>query len=460
MSQSSPFPTDESSGRDVAVADPDTRILCPFPADRQKTDTVKSDQGDRLKTSRCPLIPSIQDRLRFESLLTELSAKFVNVPANQVDSQIESGLRRIVELLGLDRSGLGEVSADGKQLVVTHSYQLPGIPPSAQIMLDARFPVYTRMIQQGLVVRLPDDLPPEATRERDYCLQIGLKSNLTIPLTVMGSVVGGIGFSSFRSHRILPDELIPRLRLVGDIFTNALARKRADESLIAKDHSLRSAQENLRQLAGRLIHSQEEERSRIAREMHDDWAQRLASLEIDTARLEAYLTRDDEASLILRTVREQVMNLAEDVHSLSRQLHPSILDDLGLVEALRSECASCSRREEMRVDYRPDSVPARLPREVALCVYRVAQEALRNAAKHAGIARVLVTLKGTEGALMLRVEDQGFGFDPESPRSHPGLGLASMAERVNLVRGTFSLTSAIGQGTTVEIRVPLDRIDT
>ena len=136
---------------------------------------------------------------------------------------------------------------------------------------------------------MPDDLPPEATEEREYCLQTGMKSNVTIPLMVMGSTVGGIGFSSFRSHRILPDELIPRLRLVGDIFTNALARKRADEALSAKEQLLRQAKDGLRQLNTKLLVSQEEERSRIAREMHDDWTQRLAILGIDAAKLENQL---------------------------------------------------------------------------------------------------------------------------------------------------------------------------
>jgi signal transduction histidine kinase len=167
--------------------------------------------------------------LRFETLLANLSATFVNVPATEVDSQIESGLKQIVEFLDLDRSGLGELSAEG--MVITHSYQVPGVPPSPRVVLEAQFPFYARKVHQGEVFRLPDDLPPEASREREFCARTGLKSNLSIPLKVTGSVVGGIGFASFRAHRDWPDELVQRLRLVGDIFTNALARKRADEAL-------------------------------------------------------------------------------------------------------------------------------------------------------------------------------------------------------------------------------------
>src|SRR4029079_9041600 len=137
--------------------------------------------------------------------------------------------------------------------------------------------------------------------------------------------------------------------------------------------------------------------------------------------------------------------LAEDVHALSRQLHPSILDDLGLVEALRSECASFSRREEIAVDYRPEKVPANLPKDIALCIYRVAQEALRNVAKYAGSKEASVTLVVAGPELLLRIQDRGAGFDPESVHSQPGLGLSSMAERVRLIEGKFVITSARGR---------------
>jgi signal transduction histidine kinase len=156
-------------------------------------------------------------------------------------------------------------------------------------------------------------------------------------------------------------------------------------------------------------------------------------------------------------MREQLVSLSEDVHDLSRQLHPSILDDLGLVEALRSECAGFSRREDIAVDYRPGNVPANIPKDTALCVYRVAQEALRNVAKHAGVNAASVALVAAGPEMWLRIQDNGAGFDPESVRSQPGLGLSSMAERVSLIEGKLSITSAPGRGATIEVRVPLTR---
>jgi two-component system, NarL family, sensor kinase len=271
----------------------------------------------------------------------------------------------------------------------------------------------------------------------------------------MDSVVGAIGFDSFRRHRDWPDDLVQRLRLVGEIFTNALARKRADEALRAREQSLRQTREGLRKLAARLLHAQEEERRRIAREMHDDWTQRLAILSIDLANLERHLGAPEKALPLLRAMQAQLVDLSEDVHALSRQLHPSILDDLGLVEALRSECASFSRREAIAVLYHPEEVPAALPRDVALCVYRIAQEALRNLAKHAAANEAWVILSTEGPELLLRVEDKGTGFDPSGPHSQPGLGLSGMEERARLVAAKLSVTSAPGQGTTIEVRAPL-----
>ena len=430
-------------------------LQCPLPMDPVGVDRLTLEMCAGLDAAGCPVAPAIHYRLRFETLLSELSAKFVNVPANRVDSQIESSLELLVELLNLDRAGLGEVSADGKQFVVTHSYQLPGVPASSQLALHSQFPTYARMICQGEVIRIPDDFPSVGSREREYCLRTGLKSNLTIPLTLNGAVVGGIGFSSFRSTARLPDELIPRLRLIGDIFTNALARKRADEALRAKEQSLRRSQAGLRKVASKLLHAQEEERSRVAREMHDDWTQRLAILGIETAKLEKHLGASDAALSIVSAIRDQLVSLSLDVHDLSRQLHPSILDDLGLSEALRSECTSFSRRENIVVDYRPDRVPEELSTEVALCVYRVAQEALRNVAKHASVKEVSLGLSTDGRELVMLINDQGAGFDMEATRSEPSVGLSSMEERIRLVRGKLSIRSAPGQGTTVEVRVPM-----
>jgi two-component system, NarL family, sensor kinase len=304
--------------------------------------------------------------------------------------------------------------------------------------------------------RVPDDVPAEAVHERAHAIQTGMKSHLVIPLKAGGIVLGVLSFGAFRKPRAWPDELVQRLRTVGEIFASALARKRADHDLHAREESLRGAQDELRSLAGRLLQAQEDERRRIAREMHDDWTQRLAVLAIDAAKLETELDPSSNAHRQLREMRGELVDLSEDVHALSRQLHPAILDDLGLVDALRSECASVARREGVAVAFRPGAVPASVPKDVALCVYRVAQEALRNVVKHAGAEEARVSLIGSGRELILTVQDRGVGFDPAEVRAREGLGLSSMGERVRLVRGELSVDSGPGRGTTVTVRVPVD----
>jgi two-component system, NarL family, sensor kinase len=152
--------------------------------------------------------------------------------------------------------------------------------------------------------------------------------------------------------------------------------------------------------------------------------------------------------------RDDLVKLSEDVHSLSRQLHPSILDDLGLVDALRSECVGFQQREGITVSYQTDNVPADLPRDTALCLYRIAQEAVRNVVRHAGASRVEVSLIGNDGEVLLTVADEGKGFDPNGGRSHPGLGLASMEERARLIGAELSIQSHPGQGTTISVLMP------
>jgi signal transduction histidine kinase len=187
---------------------------------------------ERRIQERVRLLEQLDERMRFETLLVDLSAAFVKLPAVEVDTQIEYGLRRIVEFLGIDRSSLGEFSEAAGGLRVTHSYVVPGCPPFPRIILEDQFPWYAERIRRGEMLcfsRLPDEAPAEAVPEREYCLRFGFKSNLTIPLQVGGAVLGAIAFGSFRVYRPWPDELVQRLRLVGEIFANALARKRAEE---------------------------------------------------------------------------------------------------------------------------------------------------------------------------------------------------------------------------------------
>jgi PAS domain S-box-containing protein len=217
----------------------------------------------------------------------------------------------------------------------------------------------------------------------------------------------------------------------------------------------RKAEASVRQLAGKLLTAQEAERRRLAREMHDDFTQRLAVLAIEAGKLEQELDSSGTASGRLRDMKGQLIRLSEDVHALSRQLHPSILDDLGLVDALRSECNSFSQREGISVHCALEPAPANLPKDAALCLYRIAQEGLRNIARHAGVREASVSLASTSEGVLLSIEDAGLGFDPAQFHGKPGLGLASMEERARLIGGDFSIRSEPNQGTLIEVWAPL-----
>jgi signal transduction histidine kinase len=217
----------------------------------------------------------------------------------------------------------------------------------------------------------------------------------------------------------------------------------------------RRAERESSALTWRLVSAHEDERRRLARELHDDVTQRLASVAIDAARLESKRSHAHDQGRVPPSVHGQLVRSSEDVHALSYRLHPSILDDLGLAAALKAECEQVSRHQGVRVDVELHRVPDALPDDVALCIFRVAQEALRNVARHAKASVAMVTVAPNDGGLLLAVSDNGIGFDVAAKRSRPSLGYASMGERVRLLGGRLGTKSVSGHGTTLSAWVPL-----
>jgi signal transduction histidine kinase len=224
-------------------------------------------------------------------------------------------------------------------------------------------------------------------------------------------------------------------------------------ALLAQRTRRRRAEGESFALNWRLLTAHEDERRRLARELHDDVTQRLARLAIDAARFESLEAHTHDGSS--QSVHGELVRLSEDMHALSYRLHPSILDDLGLAEALKAECEQVSRHEPVRVDVDVQQVPDALSHDIALCIFRVAQEALRNVTRHAKASVATVSLAPAGGGLLLAVSDNGVGFDIEATRSRASLGCASMGERVRLLGGRLGIKSAAGQGTTISAWVPL-----
>jgi signal transduction histidine kinase len=216
------------------------------------------------------------------------------------------------------------------------------------------------------------------------------------------------------------------------------------------------AEEALARVGGRLIEAHEEERTWIARELHDDIAQRLALLTIELEQTGQDPT--NSVATIRNRVREQlkrVQEISSDVQEMSHRLHSSKLRYLGIAVAARSFCQELAELHQVEIDFTHADIPPKVPEEISLCLFRVMQEALRNAVKHSGVRHFEVELGGAQDELRLTVRDAGLGFEPEDLVSKRGLGLISMQERVNLLNGTFSINSQPGCGTTIHARVPL-----
>ena len=218
----------------------------------------------------------------------------------------------------------------------------------------------------------------------------------------------------------------------------------------------RQAEEALRNLGGRLINAQEEERSRIARELHDDLNQQLAILSIELEQLRQKIPAgQQDLSTSVQALWTKAQEISSSIHRLSYQLHPAKLDHLGLAAAVKSLCDELSEHREIKIEFRQKGFPALLPQSVTLCVFRITQESLHNVTRHSGAQNAQVLLRRTPKGVHLRVSDSGCGFNVHSPRTKDGLGFISMRERLRLVGGRISIRSQPFSGTQIDVVVPV-----
>ncbi len=232
--------------------------------------------------------------------------------------------------------------------------------------------------------------------------------------------------------------------------------RESESSLKASQQELQRSREELRALAGQLLTAQEEERRRIARDLHDDVNQRLAMLAMDLRRIEKDEMGDLAAIMrMVRSITGRLTMVSDDVRQLAYRFHPSILDDLGLTKAVRRLVDDFSASTGLQAVYVHRDPVSPVPTDLATCVYRIAQESLNNVARHAQASEVEVELICDEGMISLSIRDNGIGFDSlQVSQARERLGLLSMKERLRLVQGTFDVVTAPGQGTHVEVQVP------
>jgi PAS domain S-box-containing protein len=268
---------------------------------------------------------------------------------------------------------------------------------------------------------------------------------------VAGNLQGMVYVLRDETHRKMNEELAQRRQ--------ELEREYLQSQVETTSKALDNTKEELRALAASLLTVQEEESHRIARELHDDLAQRLAMIQVNTSRLRQTIPLElAGAKEELLRIERQTAAISDDVRGLSHQLHPTILDDLGLpaaLEALAEEFQSGAPKE---VIFEAEQVPDSIPASISVTLYRIAQEALRNVSKHASNSQVRILLRGAPDQLALTISDTGPGFSLDA-RTAGGLGIINMKERAQLIGATLSIVTALGEGTSVQVTAFLPRND-
>jgi PAS domain S-box-containing protein len=218
----------------------------------------------------------------------------------------------------------------------------------------------------------------------------------------------------------------------------------------------KQAERELIELSAGLIKAQEEEQAHLAREIHDDFLNRLALLahELEFAHNAIWKSRR-ELSKRLNHAQIDLRQISTDLHSLSQRLHSAVLEYRGLMPAVRSYCAELTKQYQIQIEIR-QNVPDPLSPQIALCLFRIVQEALRNVIKHSRASRVDLFLEGSLQAITLTISDNGVGFEPSSNLASGRIGIMSMRERVRMLGGTFKVLSRPAQGTQIAVTIPMN----
>jgi PAS domain S-box-containing protein len=262
-------------------------------------------------------------------------------------------------------------------------------------------------------------------------------------------------------HRVLrPDGSVRFAHSQGEPISNEKGQPIQFVGTILDITDQKMAEEALASVSRRLIEAQEQERTRIGRELHDDIGQRLSMLAIGIE----HLQRDPphlsgELHRLAGELHKQASEIAADLQSLSHELHSAKLEYLGLATATRVFCKEFGQQQNVEIDVETYDLPRPWSTEVSLCFFRILQEALHNSTKHSGVRHFEVRLWGTSNEIHLTVRDSGAGFDREAAKQSRGLGLISMEERLKLVNGTLSIESQFQRGTTIHARAPLSGSD-
>jgi PAS domain S-box-containing protein len=358
----------------------------------------------------------------------------------------------LIALLLIQRAGLRSAEERFRQTVEGSPHAKIMFAPSGRmIMVNTQAERAFGFDRSELIGKTLDCLVPDRERDR---VKVQCDQFFAAP-TGLTLGVGGESIGKKKDDSEFPVEI-----KLTPVFTNnrlhALAtivdvteRKRFEAAL-------RETNRDLIALTGKLMHAQETERRRIARELHDDLNQNLALVSVDLDLLnQLSASRDPQLTERLTTISERVKQVSSCVHDLSHQLHPAKVEQLGLVTSLRGLCLEFGKSHDVSVEYIEHDIAVRIPTDISLCLYRIAQEALRNVTKHSRAAHATIELLCNDQDIGMVISDDGIGFDPAQSHGGAGLGLLSMQERVKLVNGIITIDSLPGRGTRLEVTIPL-----
>jgi signal transduction histidine kinase len=371
---------------------------------------------------------------------------------------IETLIRLAVEHAGADRGLLILLRNDEPQIAAEATTGSSGIVvalrDAAVTPRDLPKSALHYVLRTMEPVRWDDGAGEHGFSEDEYVSRQRPRSVLCLPIVKQNTLLGAL---------YLENSLTPRVFTAGRL---ALLELLAAQAAISLENArlygeLRRNESSLADLAGRLIHAQEEERRRIGRELHDHISQQLAllALRLDQAAAAAPSTSPDAVSAGFAERAQDTREIAGEIHRLSHRLHSTMLDHMGLVPALTRLVAEFSERHRLTIAFAPGPLLAPVSPDVALCLFRIVEEALTNVAKHSGAHSVRVSVAEALDGVRVTVDDDGEGFDPKVLSGGAGLGLMSMRERVRLVHGSLNIESGASQGTRIDAWAPAAATD-
>lgn len=383
----------------------------------------------------------------FEKFLSDIRSHFIHVPLDRLPAEIENALRTIQQHFGLAMVAIYEMT--GNQLILRSSTcpkTNAEFSPLSEVNFSGRVELWERL-KSGEVRFVGSGVSSKQISGEEWVNSQNPYAGWVLPLATQGSHLGVALFISSPDSQ--PDDpRVPQLAVLTDLLAKILARERSEKEL-------QLSRGNAQQLARKLLTAQEDERRHLARELHDDLTQRLAAAAIAAGRFRKEVTLSQASQLEADKLTESLIEISKDVHQFSRRLHPSILEELGLLDAIRHECNTVHMQSNIAVTLRYSQATDAFSKDIQVCLYRIVQESLRNIVKHSHATAGEILLNVDAETVQLQVKDNGRGMPTVQGNDEPSLGLIAMQERVQLVDGRLTITSTEGVGTCVDVRIPL-----